>query len=474
MKLLRTTFGVSPLKNGPDPELKFIRKRIVSLALPVMGENVLHLAFSFVDMIFVGQLGVAPLAGVGLAFQVLFILQSLLAAFSTGTMVLVAHHIGARDEKGAQRVTFQALYLVTALAAVLGLLGAFYSRNILSLFGADEEVTMFASDYLTYILVPAAVLVTMFTLTAALRGAGDTRTPLYISIIANLLNIPADYVMIFGHFGFPALGVAGAAIATSVCRAFAVLVLLAIVFSGRAKIRLSIANMPKPEMKEFYRILRVGVPASVEQLMMSLGAAVYASLVLGLGTSTYAAHRIAFNVESISFMPSFGFAIAASSLVGQFRGAGDDPKAERTAFEVLKVAVVFTSVVCVLLLLFPEPLVRLFTQDLGVTAMSSQVIRIIAVVQPLLGTGFVMSGALRGAGDTRFPMISTSLGTWVVRIPLTHILITFMSAGLVGAWLAMAVDIAVRSVMAYAKFRSNSWRKIHLVPREFAHATRHA
>jgi MATE family multidrug resistance protein len=470
LRLLSTASGAKPIKNGPDPELKFIRKRIVSLALPVMGENVLHLAFSFVDMIFVGQLGVPQLAGVGLAFQVLLILQSLLAAFSTGTMVLVAHHTGARDEKGAQRVTFQALYLVTGLAAVLGLLGAFYSRNTLSLFGADEEVTMFASDYLTYILVPAAVLVTMFTLTAALRGAGDTKTPLYISTIANLLNIPADYVMIFGHFGFPALGVAGAAIATSVCRAFAVLVLFAIVFSGRAKIRLSQENVPRPEVKEFYRILRVGVPASLEQLMMSLGAAVYASLVLSLGTSAYAAHRIAFNAESISFMPSFGFAIAASSLVGQFRGAGDDTKAERTAFEVLKIAVVFTSVMGAVLLVFPEPLARLFTQDSGVTAMSSQVIRIIAVVQPFLGTGFVMAGALRGAGDTRFPMVSTSLGTWIVRIPVTYFLISFMSAGLVGAWLAMAGDVATRSVLTYAKFRSGSWRMIRLVPTRLANS----
>jgi len=461
---MRIPFRTASAGNELNPELRFIRKRIVSLALPVMGENILYLAFGFVDMIFVGQLGVAPLAGVGLAFQVLMILQSLLAAFSMGTMVLVSHHVGARDEKGAQRVVFQALYLVTALAAVLGLVGAFYSRTILSVFGADEDVTGFAADYLVYILVPAAVLVTMFTVTAALRGAGDTKTPLYISTIANILNIPADYVMIFGHFGFPAMGVAGAALATSLCRGFAACVLLALVFSGKAKLRLSMANLPKPDVGEFYRILRVGVPASLEQLMMSLGSAVYAFLVLGLGTSAYAAHRIAFNAESISFMPSFGFGIAASSLVGQFRGAGEDMRAERTTLEVWKMAVVFTTVVGALLFLFPEPLVRLFTQDPTVMGMSFQVVRIIAVVQPLLGTGFVMSGALRGAGDTRFPMISTSLGTWIFRIPVTYVLITFLSGGLVGAWLAMAGDVAVRSVLTYTRFRSGSWRGIHLIP----------
>lgn len=453
----------------PKPELRLIRRRIVSLALPVMGENILYLAFGFVDMIFVGQLGVAPLAAVGLAFQVLMVLQSLMAAFSMGTMVIVAHHVGARDEKGAQRVVFQALYLATALATVLGLAGAFYSRSILSLFRADEEVTTLGADYLTYILVPAAVMVTMFTVTAALRGAGDTRTPLYISIIANLLNIPGDYVMIFGHFGFPAMGVAGAALATSLCRAFAACVLIVLVFSGKAKLRLSLADLPRPEVGEFVRILRVGVPASLEQLMMSLGAAVYAFLVLGLGTSVYAAHRIAFNAESISFMPSFGFGIAASSLVGQFRGAGEDSRAERTALEVWKMAVVFTTVLGALLFLFPEPLVRLFAQESSVVGMSSQVVRIIAIVQPLLGTGFVMSGALRGAGDTRFPMFSTSLGTWLIRIPMTYALITFMSAGLVGAWLAMAADVTTRSVLTYAKFRSGSWRTIHILPKEVIH-----
>lgn len=265
---MRNPLGTVPRHDGLNPELKFIRKRIVSLALPVMGEGILHLTFGFVDMIFVGQLGVAPLAAVGLSFQVLMILQSLLAAFSMGTMVLVAHHMGAKDEKGAQRVLFQALYLVIALAAALGLVGAFYSRSIISVFRADEEVTTLAADYLTYILVPAAVMVTMFTVTAALRGAGDTKTPLYISTIANLLNIPADYVMIFGHFGFPAMGVAGAALATSLCRAFAACVLIVLVFSGKARLRLSFANLPRPEVNEFYRILRLGVPASLEQLMM--------------------------------------------------------------------------------------------------------------------------------------------------------------------------------------------------------------
>ncbi|MDQ7794770.1 MAG: MATE family efflux transporter [bacterium] len=436
-----------------------LRRRVVALAWPAVGEQLLQMALGFVDMILVGRIGAAAITAVGLSDQLVMLIMVGFAALNVGTTALVARHYGAREHTEACEAGRQALLVTAGLGLLLGA-GAFgFAVPALSLMGAEPQVLARGAPYFRLMCVSVPFLALSVVGNAIMRGAGDTRTPLWIAGVANAFHVVAAVVLIFGYLGLPRLEVTGAGIATMLSRVLAAGLTLWILATGRTRIRLSLRR-PAGRPDTLRRLLRVGLPAAGEQLLMRLGMTGYARIVAGLGTAAYAAHRVALNAESLSFTPGFGFALAATTLVGQGLGARQPRVAEAAGYQTLRYAATLMSVLGAFFFLFSRPLVLVFTSDPEVVAMASVCLKIVGLAQPALASCMVMAGALRGAGDTRWTLAITVTGIWLVRIPLA--LLFTSRLGLTGAWVAMTVDLAVRGTLMYLRYRGGNWRELHI------------
>jgi len=437
-----------------------VRSQVSRLAVPAITEMLLMTITHMVDMIMVGRLGAVAIAAVGISVQPMFFVLAFFQALAVGSTALVARSIGAGDREGANQVTRQALIGTVALGAVLATLGWVFASHVPRLMGAEPAVQTVASDYFAIVMAAMPFVSVSFVLSASLRGAGDTRTPMKVNALANLLNMAGNYVLIFGHLGFPAMGVRGAAIATSFARGFTGLVLLTLLLAGRRELRLSLRDSYLPQPDVLRRIFRIGVPAAVEQLVMRGGQVIFVRIVAGLGTAVLAAHQIALSVESLAFMPAFGLGMAATTLVGQGLGARRPDWAEKAAGETRRMGIAIMLAVGLGLFCFGESIVRLYTTDPEVVATGALALRVMALAQPFMAVNFVTAGALRGAGDTRWPLYATAVGIWGVRVCLGYALGVAAGFGLAGAWAGMAADQATRATVLALRFRAGHWKSI--------------
>lgn len=416
----------------------------------------------------VGHLGAAAITAVGLSMQPLWLVHGFFMGLGAGTTALIARFTGARQAAEADRVAHQSFLLGTALALLFAVLTLPFARPIVALMGAEAEVVELGALYLQY-LIPGLVLMMIFTVLAAcLRGAGDTRTPMWVNLGVNLFNVGLAYVLIYGRLGFPAMGVAGAGLAATISRSLGTLALLVIMFTGRTVIRLT-PSAPTAGWAYFRldwpvaaRIFRIGMPAAAERLVNSIGMLLYTRVVASLGTVAFAAHTLALNVESLSYMPGIGFSVAATTLVGQSLGAGRPDRAESSGWECNRLGMWVMGLVGLVFLLFPAALLGLFTTDAAVIAAGIVALRVVAFMQIPEAIGFVLSGALRGAGDTRSVLYITAAGVWVVRLGAALVLVYLLDLGLLGAWLAMALDWVFRSAYLVARFRAGGWKEIQV------------
>lgn len=445
-----------------------IRREIFRLAWPVFAENILATLTQVVDMIMVGHLGAAAITAVGLSFQPFWLVQGFFMGLGAGTTALVARLTGAGDRENAVRVAHQSLLLSIALAVFFGLTTMPLARPVVALMGAAPDVLDLGSVYLVYLVPGMLILMISTVLSAALRGAGDTRTPMWMNVVINLLNVAFCWMLIFGKLGFPALGVVGAGLATTLARLVGSLMLFALVFSGRTVISLRLrAFRPlwtffRPDFGTMGRIFRIGIPAALERIVNSFGQLLYTRVVAGLGTVAFAAHSLALNVESLSYMPGLGLSVAATTLVGQKLGAGRPSEAEDNGWECMRLGLWVMGVMGALFFLAPAAFLGLYTGDLAVVTMGVVALRIVAFTELPESVGFVLSGALRGAGDTRSVLGITAVGVWAVRLGLSLLFVSAFHWGLAGAWLAMLLDWVVRATYLIVRFRAGMWKEVRV------------
>lgn len=324
--------------------------------------------------------------------------------------------------------------------------------------GAKEDAIPLAISYMRT-LVPGLFLLTLnIAMSSALRGAGDTRSPMIANTSINLINIFGNYVLIFGHLGLPAMGVAGAALSTTISRGIGTAILLYIMSGGRGVLQLRLSDGLKPDGPTLSRVLKVGLPTAAERVSLSLGITFYTRIVASLGTVTYAAHQIALNAEQISYMPGFGFATAATALVGQALGAGNKKMAEKSGWNAWKMSAWLSGVMGLVLLILPEKLMGLYVSDPEIIRMGALSLRIMGIAQVPMSAGFTIVGALRGAGDTRAVLKMTLISVWGVRLIGTWFAVQVLHLGLMGAWLVMALDWCTRAAVALIRWKSGHWK----------------
>jgi putative MATE family efflux protein len=414
---------------------------------------------SMVDLVMVGRLGATAVASVGLGGQMLWFLYALMVSVSVGTTALVARFIGAEQKKDAEHVLVQSLFLILLLSSVLTVFWYVFAEKLLLLIGATEEVAALGGTYIRIVFLSTPCIFMIFNSEGALRGAGDTKTPMKVGITMNLINVILNYVLIFGKFGFPALGVRGAGIATATAFVWASVIYVFIFLSGRF-----VLKIPKERVsfnvKTVKRILRIGIPAGIQRITMSGSMIFYVSIIASFGTTALAAHQIGLRVESLSYMPGFGFAVAATALVGQNLGAKNPKKAEESGWEAAKMCALLMGTVGLFMIVFPRHMAHLFVADPEVVELAAWYLRIVALSEPPLALIFTLAGGLRGAGETRSPLYISVFGLWLFRIPLAYVLGVTLGWGAVGAWTAMTIDTFVRGGLYVYQFKKGKWKEI--------------
>lgn len=456
-----------------------IRRVTMNLAMPAIMEMAMQTLLSFADMAMVGSLGAVAIAAVGLGDTPIATLMAIFAALGTGTTALVARYVGAKEYDKATETARQSMIIGVSSGILVSILIVFFAPQIIRFMGADPDTTPAAIQYITYTGAAMVFLVISVVMGGVLRGSGDAKTPMFANGIANVLNIIGNFLLIYNSASYVidipftdmaitlavpgfGMGVAGAALSTAASRVISSFIILYVLFSGKAPIKFTLKDKYRINMDIIKRILNIGTPAAAEMLSMRVGQMLYGRKIAMLGTLAYASHRIALTAESVSYMPGFGFALAATTLVGQFLGAKKPEMSEKSGYEANKLAVIFMSIIGVLLFFMPELFIKVFTRDPDIIANASGCLKLVAIAQPFLAANMVFSGALRGAGDTRFVMVSTLIGVWGLRLAGTYILIDYFNMGLLGAWIGMVIDLFVRGMLNFMRFRSGKWKYIKI------------
>lgn len=440
----------------PSKPEQSLHRRVLELAAPVIGENLLQTLLGVVDTILVAGLGAVALAGVGSALQVIFVLIAALTALSVGASVLVAQAYGAGDLAAASRYAQQSLLWSVIISIPLAILGLLFSVPILGLFGLEADVTQVAAQYLHVTLGTVTAIMVLLIGGGVLRGAGDSRTPMLITAFANIINVSLAYALIYGHLGLPAMGAVGSAWATFLSRLVGALILVWVLFRGRNGVRIGLGHSWRPQFHVAREVMRIGLPAALEEVLVIMAFATLTPIVAGLGTVALAAHRVVINVLSLSFLPGIGFGLAATALVGQSIGARNPQEARAITAIALRWAVIWMGVLGAIFIFFAPQIMRLFTDDAQMIAMGAAGIRVVALAQPMWAGTFVFAGALRGTGNTRLPLAITGAAMWAV-VGLAFLAVTLVQQSLVAIWAAFLLVGPLEVVAFWLAWRW--WRR---------------
>ena len=430
---------------------------IWELAWPAILSNLLFSVIGIVTIKIVGTLGAEAVAAVTTGHRIFWGLQATLMAISAGTTALVARSWGADDPAEAARVTTVSLWLSNAVAIGLMLPCIFFAYEIASVFGLDENPTRLAAEFIQYLSLFNIAFSINMILGAALRAAGDTKTPLWIGVATNIVNVVLVYLLVHGMYGFPPMGVVGAAIANGVSFAVGGLIFLYLYYSHR--MRVGVGGPNSVTRARVRQLVHIGYPAGVEQFVFQIGFIAFLWLVAFFGTAPYAAYGVGVQILSVSFVVGFGFSIAGSTLVGQHLGAGDSEGAVRSGWRALAMAIGSMVVLSIVIALFANEIARYLINDDEVVRLTVVFIYIMALVQPLMAVEFTLGGCLRGAGDTRFPLMTTMVGLCGVRVGLAAV---FVLLGFSVEWIYAALigDYIVKAVMLLYRFHGGKWQHI--------------
>lgn len=452
---------VSPTTPVPPPLLTgAVRGTVFALAIPVLGEQLLNTFVGLFDTYLAGRFGPAATSAVGLAAYVSWLAQMLVMLVGTGATALVARHIGAGRPDEADRIANQSI----SLGFLLGLASFAVLFALAPTFAAYTRMTgeagAIASEYLRIDAVGHFLTSVTLVGCAALRGAGDMRTPMAIFMVINLVNVAASLILVYGPGPFPALGLTGIVCGTVTAKFVGAAVTLFLLCRGRFGLKLHPSRMALSRERTG-RILRIGIPAAADGAVMWLGQFAYLAIVSRLagrplGEAYFAAHVIAVRVEAFTYLPAVAWGAATATLIGQSLGAGDARRARRVGHEAVVQCGLLTLLVGAAFVFGADVIYRCMSIDPLVRTAGSTALPVLGIFQPCMAVSIVYIAGLRGAGDTRFPLLISIIGA-VLRIALGWVGGILLAQGLIGAWLGMLTDMVWRAVAAAARFRGGRW-----------------
>lgn len=416
---------------------------------------------SILDRMFVGRLGRDALAAAGVGGQIMFVTVSAAMAITVGTTALVARFTGAQEPDQAERAAGQSIGLGAAIGLLSMVFIYFAMAPLLRVMGVAGGSAAQCRAFLSYALLGLVPGNMGAVISAIFRGLGDTRSPLKVMLVANAVHILGDWTLMLGHWGFPRLGLPGGGIAMtlSMCVSLA----LYVVLLRRSSVRNCLKPVHLlPTLHWAWRVLRIGIPAALSAVIRTTAMLGFTSVLSRTpeGINALAALPIGLTAESIAFMPGLGFSVAASALVGQALGAGSPRHAERLGWAATQQGLIVMTLMGLVFFLLAEPFARVFTHDPAVVRIATNYLRIMAISEPMLAFGMILTGGLQGAGDTMRPTLATAISFWVVRLPLTWLLALHLRYGANGAWVAMSATTILSGLLAIWLFRDGKWKRV--------------
>ena len=433
------------------------QRATLELAWPGIVENFVAFSGQAAIFAFVGQLGAVATSAVGAAFQFSFLLFPIWRSLAIGTIAHVSRRMGEGRPHLAADVTRQSL-LVGAIAG-LGVGSTFivFAAPLLRLLGASEDVVATGTPILAVIGAGSVFQTVWFIGVSAVRAAGDSRTPMWLAVASAALSVPLAYLFI----DVVRVGPIGAAYAVVLDGAVICALVVAVLWRGSADLRLGDGSW-RLDRATVRSIFAISLPSAAESAMFSFGILALSGFAFRLGTAPGAAHQIVNQVESLSFLPCIAFSGAASALVGQALGMGDPQRATRSGWVAVRMAVLWSTTAGIAFMVVPQLLLGVFTNDERVVQAGVGALAIVGIAQPAQALIFTLGGALRGAGDTRFPLIATVVNWFVVRLPLAYVLAFPLGLGLAGVWAGIAADYFVRAGLLAWRFNSGAWQRVRV------------
>ena len=447
----------------PNVTSKMLYSDIVKIALPSVVELTLTQLASMVDLMMVGGLGAWALTSVGLTVQPKFLLMTLFMALNVGATAMVARYKGAGMPDKANLVLRQAIMLTLIISAISSVIGYIYAEKLVVFMGAsDAETLAGGTAYLKIQMIGFTFMALTSTITATLRGVGNSRTALIYNLTANIVNVIFNYLLIGGHFGFPRMEVAGASLATIIGQFVAFVFAFVYIMKGDQYLHLRFRDGFKPDLQSLKQIVTIGTPAMLEQLLMRAGVIIYVKTIAKLGTVAYAVHQVCMNIQALSFMNGQGFAVSTTSLTGQSLGKNRPDMAHAYNHRTRILGMSVSIVLGIIFIFGGGKIVSLYNDNPDIISQGAKIMMFVGFTQPLQSSQFILAGALRGAGDTRATAIITFITVLLVRPFLAMYLINQWNMGLEGAWLAFIADQALRSALVLLRYNSGKWKSISI------------
>lgn len=447
---------------------------MLGLAMPVLAEESLTMLVGYTDWWLAGHFLVGPeyKAAMGLMSYVLWLLPSMFAAVAIGATAMIARFAGAGDREAARRVAHQAVLMGSAVMVVVIVAVLLGGRSLVQVMQLEGRAAELSVRYI-WILAPVipAIMIEQVGV-ACLRGAGDTVSGFIAKSIVNVVNVVVSTLLVVGPGSIPKLGWEGLAIGTACGHGLGGLLVLGLLLRGRADMQLTLSGM-RPDWELIRRLWRIGMPGGIDVVGVLVCHFVYLAIINSLGVGAAAAHGLGVQIEAMAYLPCYAFHVAASTMTGQLLGAGDPRRAQRSALEACGIGTSLLTAAALVFYFAGASLAGFFTGDVNdpTAVAAGELLKIVAYSTPPLAVVMVLTGALRGAGDTRWPLAATFVGLIVVRLPLAclfswetiaipgiDIAITGFGLGVAGAWWAMVIDVVLRSALLVFRFWQGSWK----------------
>jgi putative MATE family efflux protein len=436
-----------------------INRAIFLLSVPMVLEMVMESVFALVDIFFVGKLGKAAVATVGLTESMLTIIYSLGMGLSMAATAVIARRTGEKNPGAASQAAMQAIYVTLVFSIIVSFVGIFFSRDLLILMGADKSIT--TSNYVYTQIMPSgnAVIMMLFLINGIFRGAGNAAIAMKSLWLANICNIILCPTLIYGYGPFPELGLKGAALATTIGRGIGVVYQLYHLFNDRGVIRIKMPHL-KPDFSVIGNIIRIGAGGTGQFLIASASWIFLVRIISRFGNDALAGYTIAIRILLFALMPSWGMSNAAATLVGQNLGADQPERAERSVWRTAFINMIFLATIGILSIVFAGPIIGIFTHEPTVIFYGRQCIFYVCMGYIFYAYGMVLAQSFNGAGDTKTPTILNLFGFWFFQIPLAYTLAVLLKTGPKGVFMSIAIAESAMAVVAIFLFKRGKWKVV--------------
>ncbi|MPQ47521.1 MATE family efflux transporter [Marinifilum sp. N1E240] len=434
-----------------------IGKALFMLAIPMVLEMIFESVFAVADIFFVSKLGDDAVATVGITESITTIVYAIGFGLSMATTALVARRIGEKKPEEAAKISFQAIATGAFASIFIAIIGIFYSRDLLALMGANENIINGMSGYTTIILGSNIIIMLLFINNAIFRSAGDAALSMRVLIVANCLNIILDPMLIFGLGPIPAMGVEGAAIATSIGRGLAVVYQFVMLAKGSGKIHLRREHI-RIKLDTIKQLINLSIGGIGQNIIATSSWIGLMRIMAEFGSAAIAGYTIAIRILIFILLPSWGLSNAAATLVGQNLGAEQPDRAEQSVWKAGKINVIFLGLIGVVFFLFPGFFIELFTKEQAIVSNGIQALKIISLGFIFYGLGMVLLNSINGAGDTKTPTLLNFISFWLIEIPVAYLLAIQFGWDQKGVFYSIIIAEMCLTLIAFAWFKQGKWK----------------